>query len=431
MAVIKDEKIERWIDLDKFIHTANGRIDWIKSVNIPIRFTYGGKNGTITILSKLSCKKYLVQISCDGYTVNYEFNSTDIKNCKFGRAITVPIAINYPELIKYFANKDDAYKYSAGSGIEVEMICPMCGAIVYKSPRRLVERGLSCLCCSDGISWPNKFMFNILDQLDVDFKREVTSTTCGFEWIKYGYRYDFCIWLKDKPVLIEMDGHYHFQDGYKTYDEVHDIDIKKDQMANENGIDVVRIDCNYKDMHERFDYIKNNILRSSLADILNLNIVNWRNAYIFANNNNNIYLAARYWNEGMNSKDIEKKLKVSKSSTRSYLIIASQLKLCDYDSQKSKARGAEFRISNNVRCKPIVLFYNQEMIGVHPSASDLHRLSYDLYGKKFSLSVISNVCNKKLDGFDGYVMEYVSRDRYEEILKQLEQHKINEGVHIQ
>ena len=419
-------KVERWIDLSGLPKQKCGRIDWRKSINISAPLKYGDKNGHIKILKRFSGDKYEVELIVNNSVFLHTLSGDEISGCKFGGALKKPIAETHPDLIKYFLYESDAYKYSYGSGKKVDMKCPLCGTIKSQNIQSLVNYGFACPACSDGISWPNKFMFAVLTQLKIDFDREVTCKTDGFEWIPNSYRYDFYIRVDDKKILIEMDGHFHFEDGFKPCEQVCITDDLKDQLANEHDIEVIRINCKYNIVQQRFEYIQKNIMNSRLSEVLDLSCVDWNNALSTANTSNSMYQVAKHWNENMSVTDIAKVMKISVSTVREKLIIASKAGLCDYTPQKSKQKGLEksHEIIRHIRSKHVLVSYNNIDVGVFYSAAELSKLSEELYGVVFDIASISCVCNKKRNSLYGYKMRYIPDDEYEEMLLQ---YKINLG----
>lgn len=120
-----------------------------------------------------------------------------------------------PELGSLLANKDDGYKYTENSMTKLDWKCPECGVIIKNKSISNVNRyKLVCNICSDGITYPNKLMFIILSQLNINFDTEKT-----FDWCKFIYknkirtgRYDFYFEISDKKYIIEMDGGFHYID---------------------------------------------------------------------------------------------------------------------------------------------------------------------------------------------------------------------------
>ena len=107
-----------------------------------------------------------------------------------------------PELASLLANPEDGYKYTKCSTKKLNWKCPDCDEIIYNISIKQVysNKKLSCPKCSDGISYPNKFMYHILKSLGENFKNEYSP-----DWIK-PKRYDFALFKENKKYIIEMDG---------------------------------------------------------------------------------------------------------------------------------------------------------------------------------------------------------------------------------
>lgn len=116
-------------------------------------------------------------------------------------------------------------------------------------------------------------MSNILQFLNISFVSQFTDF-----WTE-NYRYDFKFSINNRNYIIEMDGllgHGNETWGNKTNkDKAFEIDKYKDKIAQENGYEVIRIDCRYKNISNRMNYIKNSIYNSKLNDLLNLNCIDW------------------------------------------------------------------------------------------------------------------------------------------------------------
>lgn len=173
-----------------------------------------------------------------------------------------------PELAKLLADPNDGYKYTSHSMVKLDWKCPECGNIVKNILiNRVSQQSLVCHRCSDNVSYPNRLMFSLLDMLDIDFEVEKT-----FKWLKG--RYDFYFVYNEKPYIVEMDGLWHFKDNNlsgRTKEESHQIDAKKDRLAEEHGIHMIRINCQKSEL----EYIKNNIFNSEISNIFNLSPISW------------------------------------------------------------------------------------------------------------------------------------------------------------
>lgn len=189
------------------------------------------------------------------------------------------ISTTHPHLIKYFAEIDDAYKYSYGSEHKVKVKCPNCGYIKSMRIVDISRNRFSCPKCGDGKSYPEKFMFNIMDQLGIKFKTEYSPT-----WIK-PKRYDF--YIPSLNCIIETHGEQHYTKGFeslggRTLMEEQRNDKYKKETALNNGIKhYIIIDCRKSELK----WIKNSILKSELANLFDLSKINWKSCAEFANKN--------------------------------------------------------------------------------------------------------------------------------------------------
>ena len=183
------------------------------------------------------------------------------------------VATTHPNLVKYFVNTEDGYRYSFGSGKKVLMKCNQCNYEKEITIKDLHQQGFNCPICEDGVSYPEKIMCNILIQLDVKFKKEYSS-----EWSN-GKRYDFYFIYNNNKYIIETHGKQHYKESFsrcggRTLKEEQENDKNKYELAVKNGIkpeNYIVIDCRYSDL----DFIKNNIINSRLNKIFNLSKVDW------------------------------------------------------------------------------------------------------------------------------------------------------------
>ena len=186
------------------------------------------------------------------------------------------ISTTNPELIKYFVNIEDCYTHTKCSHKRVLLKCPQCGYEKEMIIHNLYKNGFSCSQCCDGISYPEKFMFNLLKQLRVDFIYQYSKTNS--KWCNK-YRYDFNFNLNNEEYIIETHGEQHYEEGFSRYggqtlEQIQENDKNKYNLAIENGIkpeNYIVIDCRKSDL----EFIKNNIINSKLNEIFNLDNIDW------------------------------------------------------------------------------------------------------------------------------------------------------------
>lgn len=258
------------------------------------------------------------------------------QNCPYCQGLRVNEAnclwATHPEIAKLLKDPQRGYEVTYGITKNEEFVCNECGYSEPKIISNVVKRGFSCPKCSDGISYPEKFMFNVLEQLGVDFEKQKT-----FKWSN-GKKYDF--YIPSLNCIIETHGGQHYTGKFsgKLLDKEFEIDVVKKDLAIEKGIEnYIIIDC----YHSQLSYIKNNIQNSNLSNMLNLNKIDWLKCHEYACHTL-VKKACELWNNGIkNTVDIGKILKLDRSTVSIYLKQGKLMDWCDYDPKEvMKMSGA-------------------------------------------------------------------------------------------
>ena len=287
-------------------------------------------------------------------------------------------------------NKINPFSISCGSNQKIWFKCPECGNEKFMPVYMFTGQGISCNKCGDGISYPNKIGFNVLQQLGVNFVTEYSPN-----WIK-PMRYDFYFQLNNQKYILEMDGDFHSKDNImsgQTAKESKTIDDYKDKSAKEHNTQVIRIDSRNSELN----YIKNNILDSKLFELFNLSIINWNDCSKYAMSNL-AKIACDMWNiQNNNIHDIMESLKISKSASLKYLKQGSRLGWCDYNPKEEIAKNYQNK-SKSVYCLETNQMFNSIKeaseqfnayrssiskccIGIIKTANKLHWIYYEDYLK--------------------------------------------------
>lgn len=228
-----------------------------------------------------------------------------------------------PQIAKLLLNHDDGYNLSLDSHKKADFACPYCNTVINRIVRSIYRYGFSCPCCSDGISYPEKFISNLLKQLNVNFKHEIS-----FGWSN-GKRYDF--YIENKSLIIEAHGMQHYRDGdsfYKGNNRSQNLnDEYKEIAAINNGIiHYIQLDCRYSD----FDYIKYSVINSKLSDIYDLSLINWDQLKTRCLKSKVIEVCELY-NSGVKStEEISNLLDLHITTVVDYLQRCANAGLCDY-----------------------------------------------------------------------------------------------------
>lgn len=235
-------------------------------------------------------------------------------------------ATTHPQYAELFKNKEEAKTSTHGSAIKFDIVCPICKHEKKMKLADLTRHGFSCPKCGDKISYPNRFMTNLLSMLNVEYDSEKI-----FCWSQTR-RYDFML----NDTLIEMDGGFHKGSTYMSYEECKKIDDLKDKLAIENGYNIIRIEC-YK---SEFEYIKNNILNSELSTILKLDNFDWIKLEKELINNNLVKIASEEFNKykGIkNMAEIAESIGMTTAKLCSLLKTATRVGMTDYNPKLSSS----------------------------------------------------------------------------------------------
>jgi len=247
-----------------------------------------------------------------------------------------------PDTARLLANPEDGYKYTRCSEHKTNWVCPVCGNIIKnKMIKDVFISGLSCPKCSDGISYPEKLMYNFLKQLNIDFEYQKKFTWCKYELNgnqKYGI-YDF--YIPSKQLIIETDGGWHNENNLlsgQSVEETQYIDNQKDRLANEHNIEIIRIDCQKSELN----YIKDNILKSKLFNIFDLSNIDW--IKISQESQKSIVYEVckfRKSHDDLFTTEIAKIFDLSPITVRRYLNIGNKNGWCKYNPKQERFKSAQ------------------------------------------------------------------------------------------
>ena len=316
-----------------------------------------------------------------------------------------------PDLFNYFFDAEDAYLYTTGSRGIVKTICPVCGYIQEKSIYDLTHNGFVCKRCSDGISYPEKFIMSFLDQAGINYQYQLSKTT--FKWCGK-YKYDF--YIKDENCIIEVNGAQHYTkeftcSGAKSLEEVQRNDKIKKDIALKNGIDIyIEIDCHKSEIQ----IIRDGIYKSKIFELLNIDKdkIDFINCAIFANKNL-MKEVCNFYNKNtyMTPPEIAPLFKVNRATILKYLKDGEELGLCDYNADvakiESRLKGAKMaKIKNRKKLK--VFDKTKKYIGTFNNSTDASEYIYDNFGIKLNYGNISATCRGTQKTHKGFYFEYVA-----------------------
>jgi hypothetical protein len=299
-----------------------------------------------------------------------------------------------PELIKYLKYEEDSDKISHGSGKKVHVICPNCKYEDYISWHKVYSNnGFVCEICSDGVSIPEKFAANILQQINVTFKKQKI-----FKWAK-NKKYDF--WIENKNMIIEVHGGQHYESTRNHF--IRDLtkekenDAIKEHLAKENGIKhYIVVDCRKSD----FEWLKESFIKE-FSPYFNLENINWKNVW----ENCQSSLKSKVWDlwnsrkESDTTKVIGDILGLTTATVIRYLKDGEMFNRCEYNPvhEKFKVNSKNGKLS----AKTVYQYSkNGEFIKKWDSITDIYK------NTGVQISNISKCCNGALKHAGGFVWSF-------------------------
>ena len=237
-------------------------------------------------------------------------------------------------MLPYFDNPELAKQYSRGSKSTPAFHCPDCGR-KRKKPLMICTlyrtRSIGCVC-GDGYSYPNKFMYSLLDQLLRQKKISWFDSEFIDDWTE-GRKYDFIVELvlEGKKIIIEMDGGLghgnRYLDDTVSPAEAKEIDAWKDSQAKKHGIHVYRIDATQSSVN----FLKESIIKE-VSSVIDLSEVSWEEADKFAISNLTKRVCQYYENnKPLSTEQLSKIFHIHKTTALSYIRRGEQYGWCSYD----------------------------------------------------------------------------------------------------
>ena len=187
-------------------------------------------------------------------------------------------------------SEEDAKNNFPQSADKIEVICPLCGNKKKCRIRTVYnDKTIGCIC-NDKQSYPEKFMYSILKQLNIEFETQYSP-----KWIN-GKRYDFYIPKFNAIIEVHGEQHYRHTGRGRSLQEEQENDKLKEEIALDNGINYIVIDCR----ESTLNWIKDNILKSKLNNLFDLENIDWIKCEKFAISNNLIKIACEYKKDNPN-----------------------------------------------------------------------------------------------------------------------------------
>lgn len=322
---------------------------------------------------------------------NREVNNYDQRNAMY---------YTHPHIARCLVNIQDAFnEVLTESGKKLDFICRDCGTFHRKTKKSvLLADRLFCDKCDDGVSYPNKFIRNVINELSNHY--DITDIEYEFKpsWAN-GRLYDIKFIYNGVGYIVEMDGSFHYKHNNLNKSSVVEqeiIDLEKDVYAEMNGFNMIRIDCNYNTVRERLTYIKTNIYNSILKDVFNLNLIDWNKVGIESESS----LVKLVWDIINTQHDatmeyVVEKTKLSISTIHSYIKAGKELGVIRKSFKLSRKNTQQTKNVSSKNCGDdysVIWVFKFGKLAHDKSFDNIKHLcdvSLDIFGEKFVSSKVS------------------------------------------
>ena len=325
-------------------YTPKNRINWMESVGMTVYALYDEKEYAIVIDSYDKEKGNLIVNIVGYHAIDFKIHTANFPKCKLGALINNIYANpNSPnrELIISSIGEEKTKTLKPYSNTKIEIICPDCGSKQPTVVSHLTERGFKCRSCSDGFSFPEKLMRNVLLKLGIEFQSQVT-------WDRGKHFYDF--YLPKFNAIIETHGRQHYEYSrrkgkeVRTLEEEQENDRLKRKLALDKGVkneNYHEIDCR----ESTLEWCKPNIEKVlKLYSSATLTDDDWREVAIKSQTNLLFEVCKQYEERRCSSVELSREFNVSSSVVQKYLKIGHSLGLCVYGGRKEQYARARIAI---------------------------------------------------------------------------------------
>lgn len=241
------------------------------------------------------------------------------------------IATVAPEMVNYLVNKEEAFKYKSRSSKKLRMKCIYCGEERMIAPGNFMARGFCCSTCSDGVSYPERVIGNILKQFDIEYEKQMTLDNRKT-------KYDF--YLPKFNTIIETHGKQHYvevgfsKNNKRTLEAQQESDEYKMGLALSKGYNYIVLDCRYSNI----EWIRDSFLKSSLSSIVNVDMIDWD--VIDKHSSSSLFqeVVDYYKETQLDTKQLAKVFNLDDTTISGYLRKAHKLGLCNYKPKTGKRK---------------------------------------------------------------------------------------------
>lgn len=210
------------------------------------------------------------------------------------------VAYKYPRIAEMIAIEEnnltfeDCYNIACYSNNKYYIKCNQCGLVTdtKKTLDHIQIDGFKCDVCDERFKTPEKFLYNVLKQVNIDFKTQLNKST--FTWCQE-YKYDF--YIPNLNMIIETHGEQHYRNtGFnRTLAEEQANDLAKLNCAKKYIDDYIVVNCSKSTLQ----WLRENV-EKELSPYIDLTQVDWNLAWR-ESQSSLIIKAWELWDNGIHS----------------------------------------------------------------------------------------------------------------------------------
>lgn len=304
-------------------------------------------------------------------------------------------ASEFKKPLSKYLTEEQLKSYSPHSQRFLVAHCPDCGSIK-KIRCACLTKGYFGCSCSDGQSYPNKFVYEVLRQLKVSFIPEYSPEWAGKK------RYD--IYIPAIDCIIENHGLQHYR-GWGQDEE----NLKKQQSNDLDKYELAKLHkiTNYEVLdcsESTLDKIKSAIINSKLPNLLNFveSSIDWSACDKAATKNLVKEISIQYEQAGKSVDEIAAELGLKKTSVQIYLRKGSKLGWCKYSDYATERIMTSRDLATAASIKPVYQFsLTGEFIKEWPGGAASIQRELNIHK-----SNISQCCKGKTKTAGGFIWSF-------------------------
>lgn len=346
-----------------------GKINWQQNIGQYVKFTYDEISDILLIKNYNLANHHLI---IEYNNIELDIYTSFFRKCQIGKLFNSgTYKYNIGDVIEgngcQLQILTQTYLYHGKNNINREFSylckCLNCG---YEKVIRQhsLNNHCGCLKCGDGVSYPEKFVINVLNQLNINY--EVQKT---FEWSNKK-RYD--IFIDSINTIIEVNGDQHYHNFFNTpLVENQENDKLKEQIAKNNFIKhYITIDARESNQ----EWIKNSIINSKLNELYNLDEINW-NLADKQSYKSYVREICDLWNTGKTTTDLlSSQYHLCKTTIIKYLKIGNKLKWCIYNKHVNYINGRQKALKTFDNRKPVICITTNKIFNSQKEATEYYHI---------------------------------------------------------